>query len=139
MATKSSPTVAPKTTSIRKRKPATAPAANIGLTHAMRARPVYRREPLIGNEDVLYLHPVPVHVFFNEAIAMKRARYTSECEGHGTCDVCGGSSAVGITYWQRHRNGKKNNDSQRGFNFCFDCQSVVESMLIESDTPISQD
>lgn len=138
MSAKSSPTVAPKTTTTRKRKPASTPA-NIGITQAMRARPVYRREPLIGNEDTVTLHPVPVHVFFNEVVAMRRARYTSETEGHGSCDVCGGSSAVGITYWQRHRNGKKNHDSQRGFLFCFDCQSVTESMLVDSEEPFDQD
>lgn len=136
MVAKPSPTTV-QTLPARKRKSAPVPAG-MGLTPLMRDRQVYRREPLIGDEDTVTLFPVSAPVFMAEVKVMKDAGYVSEPDGPGLCEVCKSRGAVGVTYWRRHRNGKKDIDSQRGFCFCFDCLMVTESMLVDSDDPIGR-
>jgi len=130
MSTKSNP----KTVQTRKRSARKSIPACIGITQLMQARPVLHVARLSGpdNEVSIYLQPVPYFVFFDELKAMRHAGFNSiEPDGPGVCPNCDASCAVGVTYFQRHRTGKKNLDTQRGFEFCFDCNMVTEVMLTD--------
>lgn len=125
MATKSNP----KTRLPRKSRPASKPA-NIGITPTMRAREIINIYDLSDGEEYIWLDPVTIHVFFHEVQAMKHARYgAAEIDGHGVCPNCDAQTAVDVSYFQRHRNGKKNSDTQRGFEVCLECHMVTEVIL----------
>lgn len=126
MSSKSSLSIVPSTTP-RKRKPVPAPA-NIGLTPAMRARPVHRRENILNECELMHLAPASMDAFSSEVIAMKKAGYTAPgFDGTSECPQCH-ERTIGYSYHARHRNGKPDMERGRYFTICLNCVVAVESV-----------
>lgn len=119
----------PKTRPTRKR--AACNPANFGIIPSMRAREIIEQYQYENGERSIWLKPVPIATFFAEVQAMRHAKYvTYDVEGRSVCPSCDCQTAVCLTYWQHHRNGKRKHETQRAFEFCFDCQHVTEVLLI---------
>lgn len=137
MSSKPSTKVNPDSNSMPARKrPAKPAAANIGITPVMKARPIVDVCDCGEGDEIVWLKPVPIHVFFEEAQALKQAKYHPTPDGYGICIHCDAQSTVGVNYFQRYRNGKNNHATLRSFEFCFDCHMVTEVVMRPSVTEI---
>lgn len=133
MVIKSNPKTASNIVSMRRARVVKPAPAHVGITFAMRAREILYASEVDAHDIFLWLDPVPVGVFALELSLMQKHGYKiCETEGNGLCPRCDGPTQ-GVTYFRRHRNGKKDFDSGRSFDLCLECLHVTEAKLITKD------